>query len=68
MRAFIVGIHFEESDLLHNDVVEKIMKYFDTSHNSRIEEKEFIDGISTWLKKTKRTAGPYSLIRFLKVN
>ncbi|GMY31960.1 sodium/calcium exchanger NCL-like [Fagus crenata] len=61
LRAFIVGIHFEEIDLHHNDVVDKIMKDFDTSHNYRIEEGEFIEGISRWLKNTKRTAGPYSL-------
>jgi Ca2+-binding EF-hand superfamily protein len=68
LRAFIVGIHFEEIDLHHNDVVDKIMKDFDTSHNYRIEEGEFIEGISRWLKNTKRTAGPDSLVRFLKVN
>uniref|UniRef100_A0A2N9FCL0 Uncharacterized protein n=1 Tax=Fagus sylvatica TaxID=28930 RepID=A0A2N9FCL0_FAGSY len=56
LRAFIVGIHFEEIDLHHNDVVDKIMKDFDTSHNYRIEEGEFIEGISRWLKNTKRTA------------
>ncbi|GMY31958.1 sodium/calcium exchanger NCL-like, partial [Fagus crenata] len=66
LRAFIVGIQFEETDLHHNDVEEKIMKYFDINGNSCIEEKEFFTGISRWLKKTKRTAGPYSLIRFFK--
>jgi Ca2+-binding EF-hand superfamily protein len=68
LRAFLVGIHFEEIDLDLNDLVDKIMKDFDTSHDSCISMEEFFNGISRWLKKTKRTAVPCSLIRLFKVN
>ena len=56
LRAFIIGIQFEEFDLDHNAVVNKIRNYFDTSGNSSIEKEEFVDGISRWLNKTNRIA------------
>ncbi|XP_050247454.1 sodium/calcium exchanger NCL-like isoform X4 [Quercus robur] len=56
LRAWIVGINFDEIDLDQNDAVNKIMKDFDTSGNSSIEKEEFVDGISRWLNKTKKTA------------
>ncbi|KAK7844505.1 sodium/calcium exchanger ncl [Quercus suber] len=42
------------------------MKDFDTSGNSCIEKEEFVDGISRWLNKTKKTAvrNPGSLTKF----
>ena len=56
LRAWIVGINFDEINLDQNDAVNKIMKDFDTSGNSSIEKEEFVDGISRWLNKTKKTA------------
>ena len=56
LRALIVGINFDEIDLDQNDAVNRIMKYFDTSGNYSIEKGEFVDGISRWLNKTKKTA------------
>ncbi len=76
MRAFIVGIQFDGIDLDLDVAVDKIMKDIDTSHNSRIEKEEFVDGISRWLNKIKRAAtgvaGPHTLTKvfdyFHKVN
>ena len=60
LRAFIIGIQFEEFDLDHNAVVNKIRNYFDTSGNSCIDEVEFVTGISRWLNQAAaRDAGPY---------
>ena len=56
LRALMVGINFDEIDLDQNEAVNKIMKDFDTSGNSTIEEHEFVSGISRWLKKTMRAA------------
>ncbi|KAM3696726.1 hypothetical protein ACJW31_06G060300 [Castanea mollissima] len=52
LRALIVGIEFEEIDLDLDDAVNIIMNNFDTSGDSNIEKHEFVNGISTWLKKT----------------
>nr|XP_023896594.1 sodium/calcium exchanger NCL-like [Quercus suber] len=66
LRALLVGINFDEIDLDRDDAVNKIMKDFDTSGNSCIEKEEFVDGISRWLNKTKKTAvrNPGSLTKF----
>ena len=76
LRSFIVGIQFDEIDLDLDVAVDKIMKDIDTSHNSRIEKEEFVDGVSRWLNKTKsaatRVAGPHTMTKdfenFHKVN
>ncbi|XP_050247450.1 sodium/calcium exchanger NCL-like isoform X2 [Quercus robur] len=57
LRALFVGINFDEIDLVDLDaVVNKIMKDFDTSGNSKIDKHEFVNGISKWLNLTKKTA------------
>jgi Ca2+-binding EF-hand superfamily protein len=53
-RAFIFGIEFEEIDLDKEDAVDKLMKYFNTSHNDEIDKGEFVKGIKRWLRKSKR--------------
>ncbi|KAB1216626.1 hypothetical protein CJ030_MR4G007832 [Morella rubra] len=53
-RAFILGIRIEEIDLDQNDAVDRIMKDFDTSHNSLIDRDEFFNGISRWLRRVVR--------------
>nr|CAD1822234.1 unnamed protein product [Ananas comosus var. bracteatus] len=63
LAALIVGIQFEEIDLDRDDAVDKIMDDFDTSGNAIIEEEEFIQGITKWLKEARRTvpaSGAYS--------
>ncbi|XP_020097359.1 uncharacterized protein LOC109716367 isoform X2 [Ananas comosus] len=67
LRAFIIGIQFEEIDLDRDDAVDKVMDEFDTSGNDIIEEEEFIRGICKWLEEAKRSitfSGAYSK-RFL---
>nr|POF08460.1 calcium-dependent protein kinase 8 [Quercus suber] len=56
LRALMVGINFDEIDLDQNEAVNKIMKDFDTSSDSKIVFDEFVSGISRWLKKTMRAA------------
>ena len=56
LRALMVGINFDEIDLDQNEAVNKIMKYFDTSGDSKIDGDEFVSGISRWLKKKMRAA------------
>nr|CAD1843260.1 unnamed protein product [Ananas comosus var. bracteatus] len=68
LRAFIIGIQFEEIDLDRDDAVDKVMDDFDTSGNDIIEEEEFIRGICNWLEEAKRSitySGAYSK-RFLQ--
>ncbi|GKV02059.1 hypothetical protein SLEP1_g14543 [Rubroshorea leprosula] len=57
LRALILGIRFEEIDLDKDDAVNKVMKYFDTSNDQRISEREFVDGISKWLNEAKQVVG-----------
>ncbi|XP_050247778.1 sodium/calcium exchanger NCL-like [Quercus robur] len=52
LRALMVGINFDGVVLDQNEAVNKIMKDFDTSGDSKIVLDEFISGISRWLKKT----------------
>ncbi|PKA51638.1 hypothetical protein AXF42_Ash003005 [Apostasia shenzhenica] len=63
LRAFIIGIQFEEIDLDRDDAVDKVMDEFDTSGNASIEEEEFIHGISRWILEAKHSvadSGAYS--------
>ncbi|KAF5200688.1 Calcium-binding ef-hand [Thalictrum thalictroides] len=54
LTALIIGIRFEEIDLNNDDAVRKLMYDFDTSGDSHLDETEFINGISKWLKEAKR--------------
>ncbi|KAF3965916.1 hypothetical protein ACB098_06G080100 [Castanea mollissima] len=56
LRALMVGINFDEIDLDQNEAVNKIMKDFDTTGDSKIQGHEFFSGISRWLKKTMQAA------------
>lgn len=53
LRALIVGIQFNEISMDHNDAVEKVMKEFDTSHDSQVDLEEFIAGVGKWLEEAK---------------
>lgn len=55
LRALIIGIRFDEIDLNKEDAVKKLLRDFDTSGDSQVDEKEFIEGISKWLKEAKRS-------------
>lgn len=47
----IIGIRFEEIDLDQDDAVSKVLSDFDTSNDSQIDIKEFINGIEKWLNE-----------------
>ncbi|KAI8557829.1 hypothetical protein RHMOL_Rhmol04G0041000 [Rhododendron molle] len=53
MRAFIVGVQFDEVNLDQDDAINKVMSDFDTSHDDRIDYLEFVNGISKWLGEAK---------------
>ncbi|KAE9456386.1 hypothetical protein C3L33_11712, partial [Rhododendron williamsianum] len=53
MRAFIVGVQFDEVNLDQDDAINKVMSDFDTSHDERIDFPEFVNGISKWLGEAK---------------
>ncbi|XP_020251410.1 uncharacterized protein LOC109828852 [Asparagus officinalis] len=57
LRAFIIGVQFDEIDLDRDDAVNKVMDEFDTSGNENVDEAEFINGISRWIKEAKHTVG-----------
>jgi len=57
LRALIIGIQFDEIELDKDDAVEKVMDEFDTSGNENVDETEFVNGISRWIKEAKRTVG-----------
>lgn len=53
LRALIVGIQFHEINLDHNDAVERVVKEFDTSNDSKVDLEEFIVGVGKWLEEAK---------------
>ncbi|XP_021287617.1 sodium/calcium exchanger NCL [Herrania umbratica] len=59
LKAFIIGIRFEEIDLDKDDAVRKVMADFDTSLDSLVQEEEFVRGIEKWIIEAKRTGGTY---------
>ncbi|KAK4486724.1 hypothetical protein RD792_006704 [Penstemon davidsonii] len=53
LRALIVGIQFNEVNLDQNEAVEKVIRDFDTTLDSKVDLNEFIAGISKWLDEAK---------------
>lgn len=53
MRAFIMGVRFDEINLDEDDAMKKVMNDFDTSHDNIIDFPEFFNGISKWLGEAK---------------
>ncbi|KAJ4969981.1 hypothetical protein NE237_003080 [Protea cynaroides] len=64
--ALIIGIQFEEIDFNKDDAVEKLIIDFDTTHDHKLDEDEFVNGISRWINVAKkfvvlaRTPGPHT--------
>ncbi|KAJ3679700.1 hypothetical protein LUZ60_017711 [Juncus effusus] len=58
LRAFVMGIKFDDLNLVVDEAINKIMDDFDLSNDGDIQEDEFINGISNWLLKAKRSV-PY---------
>ncbi|KAG6689199.1 hypothetical protein I3842_11G162700 [Carya illinoinensis] len=54
LRALIVGIRFEEIDMNKDDVVDKLMRDFDTLQDDHIDQTEFVNCVSKWLKRATR--------------
>ncbi|KAL3736155.1 hypothetical protein ACJRO7_025151 [Eucalyptus globulus] len=61
LKAFVIGIHFEEIDLDASDAVDKIMAAFDTSRDNFLSKEEFGKGIKEWVKKAVRLGKGSSL-------
>ncbi|EPS64918.1 sodium/calcium exchanger family protein, partial [Genlisea aurea] len=59
LKALIVGIRFDEINLDEEDALEKVMKDFDVSLDSRIDLNEFVSGVGKWLGEARGgTAAP----------
>ncbi|XP_047341988.1 sodium/calcium exchanger NCL-like [Impatiens glandulifera] len=64
LKAFVLGIRFDELNLDEGDAVDKVLKDFDTSLDSHVDYNEFVTGISKWMgeamefKPKTRLAGP----------
>ncbi|XVE80050.1 hypothetical protein DITRI_Ditri14bG0107900 [Diplodiscus trichospermus] len=59
LRAFVIGIRFEEIDLDKDDAVRKVIADLDTSLDSLVQEDEFLNGITKWIYEAKQTGGAY---------
>ncbi|KAI3466070.1 hypothetical protein Pfo_022733 [Paulownia fortunei] len=55
LKALIIGIHLNENNFDENDAVEKLMKDFDTSLDSKVDLNEFIAGVGRWLEEARGT-------------
>ncbi|KAL3821233.1 hypothetical protein ACJIZ3_007138 [Penstemon smallii] len=53
LNGLIVGIQFTQINLDENDTKDKLMRDFDTSHDSRVDLNEFIAGVTKWLDEAK---------------
>ncbi|XP_028807819.1 sodium/calcium exchanger NCL-like [Neltuma alba] len=56
LRALIIGMRLEETNMELDEAAEEIMLDFDKSHDSRIDIEEFVRGITRWLQKVKHSA------------
>lgn len=56
LRALVIGINFEELDANNDDAIAKLMKDFDKSRDERVDMKEFVEGISRWLKQARHSS------------
>ncbi|KAK8712307.1 hypothetical protein V6N13_147547 [Hibiscus sabdariffa] len=59
LKAFIIGIRFEEIDLDKDDAVRKVMVDFDTSLDSLVQEEEFVKGLTKWINEARQTGGAH---------
>lgn len=61
LRALIVGIRFDEINLEEADAIDRVMKDFDTSEDSEIDFREFVNGVAKWLEEAKSSKAPSHL-------
>ncbi|KAF8029934.1 hypothetical protein BT93_E2372 [Corymbia citriodora subsp. variegata] len=65
LKAFMVGIRFEEIYMDEDDnVVDKIMKDFDSSNDLRLELPKFMNGISRWVNKARSSGASLGIKNF----
>ncbi|GMH05602.1 hypothetical protein Nepgr_007442 [Nepenthes gracilis] len=62
LRAFVLGMRLDEMKLDGNDLLQKLMKDFDTYQDSRISLDEFKSGISRWLYEVRGSRPKTGLI------
>lgn len=55
LKALIIGIHFNEITFDENEVVDKVLKDFDTSLDSKIDFGEFVAGVEKWLQEARNS-------------
>ncbi|KAK9152951.1 hypothetical protein Sjap_000431 [Stephania japonica] len=55
LNGLILGLQVDKVGLDEDDLLEKILKEFDTSGDAHIDENEFVRGISKWLSETKQS-------------
>ncbi|KAG9159504.1 hypothetical protein Leryth_022754 [Lithospermum erythrorhizon] len=53
LKALIVGLRLEDINLEEDNAVEKVIKDFDTSLDSKIQFTEFLNGVRKWLEKAR---------------
>ncbi|XP_019167781.1 PREDICTED: uncharacterized protein LOC109163484 isoform X2 [Ipomoea nil] len=53
LKAYLVGVCVNETNLDENEATEKLMKDFDTSNNQEIEFEEFVAGVDKWLDEVQ---------------
>ena len=56
LRALVIGMHLDETDMDIDDAVAGVMLDFDKSHDSKIDMEEFVRGTTKWLQKAKLSA------------
>ncbi|KAL3849243.1 hypothetical protein ACJIZ3_011125 [Penstemon smallii] len=65
LRALIVGIQFNEVNLDQNEAVEKVIRDFDTTLDSKVDLNEFIAGITKWLDEAKGSRGHSGSMKYI---
>ncbi|KAL5715921.1 hypothetical protein ACHQM5_017679 [Ranunculus cassubicifolius] len=58
IRALMIGMHLEKIDFDDQTTVEKVLRDFDSSGDSRLDQTEFVHGISRWLREAMRSRSP----------
>ncbi|XP_073304187.1 sodium/calcium exchanger NCL-like [Primulina huaijiensis] len=54
LRALIIGIQIDEINLEENDAIERVIKDFDTTIDSRVSVNEFTAGVGRWIEEANR--------------
>ncbi|KAL2245465.1 uncharacterized protein LOC105165426 [Sesamum indicum] len=65
LRALILGIQFNEINLDREDAVEKVMKDFDISLDSRVDLREFIHGVGRWLQEARAVSNYAGSMKYI---